>query len=231
MDMIKWTYSCFPAEAIKASTSFGAEGMALLHMLIRLVPRPRIFTIDTGRIFQETYDVWQKTVDRYGVSIESYSPDPADLMELVQNSGPNLFFRSVAERKKCCEVRKVRPLRRALEGAQVWIAAIRKGQSESRSETEAVSFAEAYGVYKVCPLFLWSEEDVWEYIRSNNLPYNRLHDQGYPTIGCCPCTRPARPAAGLRSGRWWWEEGGDKECGLHMENGKVKRASKASFSI
>lgn len=223
-DILKWTYGRFPAEAVRTSTSFGAEGMALVHMLIRLVGTPSVFTIDTGRQFQETYDVWQETEDRYGIRIDAYAPSQEDLLELVREGGPNRFYRSVEDRRRCCEIRKVRPLRRALAGARVWLTAIRRGQTESRADTEAISFDEGHGVYKICPLFLWSEEDVWDYVRANNLPYNTLHDAGYPTIGCRPCTRPVAPGADPRSGRWWWEEGGNRECGLHLKDGKLVRA-------
>jgi phosphoadenosine phosphosulfate reductase len=223
VDALKWCYAEFPHERIKLSTSFGAEGMVLVHMLVNLVKTPRVFFIDTGRNFQETYDIWQKVVEQYGVAIESYSPDPEDLAELQRQGGPNVFYQSKELRQRCCFVRKVKPLRRALADCDVWIAALRRSQSEARAETELFSHVEEHSVYKLCPLVNWSETDVWEYIRNNGVPYHPLYDEGYPSIGCAPCCRPIRPAEPLRASRWWWEQDAQKECGLHIEDGRVVR--------
>lgn len=223
LEALTWCYAEFPHDRIKLSTSFGAEGMVLLHMLVNLVKTPRVFFIDTGRNFQETYDIWQQVVDRYGIAVESYSPDPADLAELQRQGGPNLFYQSVELRKRCCYVRKVKPLRQALADCDVWIAPLRRSQSESRADTELFAWVEEHSVYKLCPLVSWSEHDVWEYLRNNGVPYHSLYDEGYPSIGCAPCSRPVRPAEPLRASRWWWEQDAQKECGLHIEDGRVVR--------
>jgi len=223
IEILKWCYKTFAAERIKLSTSFGAEGMVLLHMLVDLVKTPCVFFIDTGRNFQETYDVWQRVVERYGVKIESYAPDPADLAQLQSEGGPNVFYQSAALRRQCCFVRKVKPLKRALADCDLWLAPLRRGQSDGRANTPILAYVEEHNLYKVCPLAKWSEQDVWEYIRNNAVPYNALYDQGYLTIGCAPCTRPVRPAEGQRASRWWWETDERKECGLHLEDDKRTR--------
>ncbi len=230
-EILQWTFQRFPAERVVFSTSFGAEGMALMHILVSMGHMPRIFTIDTGRNFQETYEVWNEAVQRWGVTIESYSPDPEDLSKLLDGKGPNLFYESVENRKRCCHVRKVRPLLRALKGSDVWMAALRRDQGESRREIPIIDWNETHQLYKVCPLANWLEENVWTYIRSNDVPYNQLYDRGFMTIGCAPCTRPVRPGEGLRSGRWWWEKEEAKECGIHIEDGKVVRKRKLDFQI
>jgi len=220
--IISWVYDTFDPGSVKLSTSFGAEGMVLIHLLKARIPSPRVFTIDTGRNFQETYDVWQEALDRYRIGIETYYPDPADIAQLVNKKGPNLFYRSVENRKQCCHIRKVKPLVHALADAEVWISGLRRQQGDERRDIDIISWVEQYQVYKICPLANWFETNVWEFIRNNQVPYNKLHDQGFPTIGCMPCTRPVRPAEGIRSGRWWWEEGEKKECGIHLEDGKLK---------
>jgi len=227
--ILQWTFERFAADRIAFSTSFGAEGMVLMHMLVALKLKPRIFTIDTGRNFQETYDVWNEAVKRLGVEIECYAPDPESLRRLLAGKGPNLFYESVENRKNCCHVRKVEPLFRALKDADVWLAPLRRGQGESRQAIPVVEWNATHGLYKVCPMVNWTEENVWTYIRSNDVPYNKLYDRGFLTISCAPCTRPVRPGEGIRSGRWWWEAEADKECGIHVEDGKVKR--KLNFQI
>jgi len=228
LDIVKWAYNTFEHDFVKLSTSFGAEGIALIHMLANTVESPRIFTIDTGRLFHSTYDVWQEVIDKYNVNIETYYPDANDVAELVSKAGPNLFYKSVENRKKCCYVRKVKPLKKALDDAQAWISGLRRSQAESRGSIQTVSFNETHDCYKIAPLVNWSEADVWEYIRNNGIPYDKHHDRGYFTIGCEPCTRPVRPAEGLRSGRWWWEDAEQKECGLHIEDGKIIKKKQTS---
>jgi phosphoadenosine phosphosulfate reductase len=221
--IIAWVYDTFEHDTIKLSTSFGAEGMALIHLIKERVDQPRIFSIDTGRNFQETYDVWQEAVERYGIHIETFFPDPVDITELTKDGGgPNLFYKSVVNRKQCCYVRKVKPLKKALADAKIWISGLRRQQGNERQAIDIISWVGKYQVYKVCPIANWFETNVWELIRNNNVPYNKLHDKGFPTVGCAPCTRPVRPAEDLRSGRWWWEEDEKKECGIHVEDGKIK---------
>ena len=221
LDIIKWTYNTFDREKIKLSTSFGAEGMTLIHLLANTVENPNIFTIDTGRLFQSTYDVWQEVVDKYKINIEAFFPDSKDISDIVGATGPNLFYKSVENRKKCCYVRKIKPLKNALKNMSAWISGIRRSQSDSRAQIKIVSYSSTHNCYKIVPLAKWSEENVWEYIRNNGVPYDKHHDKGYFTIGCAPCTRSVRPAEDIRSGRWWWEQKQQKECGIHIEDGKV----------
>ncbi len=225
-EILRWTFAHVDANKVAFSTSFGAEGMVLLHMMVSMGLKPRVFTVDTGRQFQETYDVWNEAVQRFGVEIEAYSPDAEDLRRLLEGHGPNLFYESVENRKRCCYVRKVAPLQRALAGADVWLAALRRSQGESRQAIPIIARNELYSLYKICPLANWLEENVWTYIRSNDVPYNKLYDEGFKTIGCRPCTRPVRMGEDVRSGRWWWEESEQKECGIHLENGQVARTKK-----
>ncbi|MCF7791080.1 MAG: phosphoadenylyl-sulfate reductase [Victivallales bacterium] len=223
LEMLKWALKEFKDCKISLSTSFGAEGIVILDMLLRISSDFEVFTIDTGRNFNETYDVWQRIIDRYGIEIKVYSPEPEDLDELINGYGPNLFYKSPEDRKRCCYIRKVKPLRKALRNTSLWVTGLRREQSGFRNETKIFSWNKAHETYKFCPLAKWSQQNVWDYIRNNNVPYNSLYDKGYFTIGCQPCTRPGRPAESSRSCRWWWEKDSNKECGIHFEGGKVKR--------
>jgi phosphoadenosine phosphosulfate reductase len=178
-------------------------------------PGLRVFTLDTGRMFQETYDVMHSTMSRYGIPIDLYAPDPVELAEMVREKGPNLFYESVENRKACCNVRKVRPLKKALHAMEAWICGNRRDQALTRAELNPVEWDEANGLIKICPLYNWLEDDVWNYINKNGVPHNVLHHQGFPSIGCAPCTRAVNPGEDIRSGRWWWESAEHKECGLH----------------
>jgi phosphoadenosine phosphosulfate reductase len=197
------------------SSSLGAEDQVLTDMICNIDRSIRIFTLDTGRLFQETYDLLHITEKKYGIKIHTYFPDAAKVEKMVEEYGINLFYESVENRKLCCEIRKIEPLKRALAGMKVWITGLRREQSVTRSELQAVEWDEASGMIKVSPLIDWSEEQVWEYIREHKIPYNELHDKGYPSIGCLPCTRAVQPGESVRSGRWWWELPENKECGLH----------------
>jgi len=205
----------FGTKRIALASSFGAEDQVLTDMLVRIDPSARIFTLDTGRQFQETYDVMQSSVERYGISYEVCAPEAADVAELIKIDGPNLFYASVDKRKACCDVRKIRPLRKILSTVDAWICGLRRDQGVTRADIELSSWDAEHGIYKICPLFDWSEAQVWEYIRLHNVPYNALHDHGFPSIGCAPCTRAVAPGEDIRSGRWWWESPEHKECGLH----------------
>lgn len=217
-ECLRWAEAKFGAKAVFAS-SFGAEDMVLLDMLSKQVPngkgRIRVITLDTGRLFQETYDLMQEAREKYAIPIEVYFPDQAEVEKMVREKGPNLFYDSVDNRKECCGVRKVHPLNRALEGAEAWIVGLRRDQSQDRSSVERLSRDEMHhGIWKVSPLADWSWDDVLRYVRENHVPINRLHAKNFPSIGCAPCTRAIQPGADPRSGRWWWELGA-KECGLH----------------
>jgi thioredoxin-dependent adenylylsulfate APS reductase len=215
-EMLAWALSRFhPALAL--ASSFGAEDMVLLDMLSRIGPRVRVFTLDTGRLPQETYDLMEIARARYG-PIEVYAPEASEVEAMVGAHGPNLFYRSVELRKLCCAVRKVQPLRRALAGLDAWIAGLRREQGPTRAAVAKVEMDSANGgLVKVNPLADWTWEDVWRYIREHDVPYNALHDRGYPSIGCAPCTRAVQPGEDPRAGRWWWEQVTAKECGLHPE--------------
>lgn len=224
-------YDMFDEQEVTLSTSFGAEGLVLIHLLAETVDHPRIFTIDTGRNFRETYDVWQEVMEKYKIPIEVYYPDPQDISGLNNESGPNMFYESVKNRKQCCYVRKVKPLKNALKDAKVWISGLRRELGDTRNDSD-ISWVEEHQVYKLCPLANWFESNVWDMIRNNQIPYNKLHDKGFPTIGCAPCTRPVRHAEDIRSGRWWWETDEKKECGIHFEDGKtVRKKPGISYNI
>jgi phosphoadenosine phosphosulfate reductase len=214
-DIIRQVIAAFAANKLALATSFGAEDQALTDMLCHLKAGVRVFTLDTGRMFQETYDAMQRTQEHYGISIDLYFPDPLEVAELVREKGPNLFYDSVENRKACCNVRKVHPLRKALHSMEAWICGNRRDQAFTRAELEPVEWDEANGLIKICPLYNWTEEDVWKYIKENRVPHNALHGQGFRSIGCAPCTRAVAPGEDVRSGRWWWESPDHKECGLH----------------
>ncbi len=197
------------------ASSLGAEDQVLTEMIANMGSKVRIFTLDTGRLFPETYDLLDSTVKRYKVKIDVYFPDAARVEEMVSNKGINLFYESVENRKLCCHIRKIEPLTRALKDADAWISGLRREQSVTRQDGELVEWDTNNEKIKINPLIEWTDDDVWDYIRAKNIPYNKLHDKGYPSIGCLPCTRPVGPGEDIRSGRWWWEEPAMKECGLH----------------
>jgi phosphoadenosine phosphosulfate reductase len=197
------------------STSFGMEDQVITDMIAGEGISVSIFTLDTGRMFPETYAVWSATMEKYRLPIVAYVPDSALLGAFVTAHGPNGFYESVDLRKACCHARKVVPLRQALAGQRLWITGIRGGQSAGRDRMDMIEWDEANGIIKYHPLLTWSVGEVREYIATNNVPYNVLHDRGFPSIGCAPCTRAVKEGEDLRSGRWWWEENDKKECGLH----------------
>jgi len=202
---------------IAFSTSLSAEDQVIIQMLAAIDLSVFIFTLDTGRMFQEMYDLLELTIQKYKVSIKVYFPDAAAIEEMVNQKGINLFYESVENRKQCCHIRKIEPMHRAMRGMDVWISGLRRSQSVTRKAVELVEWDEANRMIKVNPLINWSEEEVWKQIRELKIPYNPLHDKGYPSIGCMPCTRAIRPGEDIRSGRWWWELPEFKECGLHVK--------------
>jgi phosphoadenosine phosphosulfate reductase len=207
---------------IAQSTSLGAEDQVLTDMICRIDSRTKIFSLDTGRLFQETYDLIEKTNERYNINIDIYFPDWQKVEEMVREKGINLFYRSVENRKRCCYLRKVEPLTRALKGMEVWISAIRKDQTVSRFYSKLVEWDEAHKLIKINPLLEWTEKQVWDYIKENDVPYNILHDTGYRSIGCQPCTRAVKEGEDFRSGRWWWEEPDSRECGVNVIKKPIK---------
>jgi len=202
---------------IALSSSFGAEDQVLTHMILTIDKTAKIFTLDTGRLPYETYSVMDNTNLKYGIKVDVYFPDAKEVEELYKTQGINGFYESIENRKRCCFVRKIQPLQRALNGLEVWITGLRSAQSVTREQMQLVEYDEANGVIKLNPLLAWSEQDVWDFIKENKVPYNKLHDQRYPSIGCAPCTRAVKEGEDIRSGRWWWENPEHKECGLHKK--------------
>ena len=200
---------------IAFATSLGLEDQVLTEMIAGIDPSMRIFTLDTGRLFQETYDLLDITRKKYGVNIEIMFPDAEDVEEMVNSKGINLFYDSIENRKLCCFIRKTEPLSKALSGVSTWITGLRREQSITRKQVNTIEWDDTQKKIKVNPLADWTTEQVWDYIRSHKIPYNTLHDKGYPSIGCMPCTRAVEPGGDIRSGRWWWESPENKECGLH----------------
>jgi phosphoadenosine phosphosulfate reductase len=205
------------------ASSLAAEDMVLTDMILRAQLPIGIFSLDTGRLHQETLGVLDRIRETYGYQVKLYKPDAAAVDAYVQQNGLNAFYDSVDMRKECCRIRKVEPLRRALAGNKAWVTGQRRAQSTTRAELAVQEDNAAHGMIKFNPLAEWSEQDVWNYIRSNNVPYNPLHDKGYPSIGCEPCTRSIQPGEDVRAGRWWWENPESKECGLHVVDGKLVR--------
>jgi phosphoadenosine phosphosulfate reductase len=200
------------------TTSFGLEDQAITHAICTADPGAdiEIVTLDTGRLFPETYDLWAETEERYGRRIPAYAPDAAALEALISDQGVSGFRRSVQNRQTCCAVRKVAPLGRALAGASGWITGLRAEQSQGRAATPFAAFDPGYGLVKINPLADWSRQDLAQYVADNAIPYNPLHDRGFPSIGCAPCTRAVKIGEPDRAGRWWWENDAKKECGLHL---------------
>ena len=214
-EILAWALDRFhPRLAI--SVGGAAEGMAILDMAWRIRRDVRAFTLDTGRLPQATHDLFQRVRERYGISIEVQFPDAAQVGAMVRRHGTNLMYDSVERRLLCCQVRKVLPLTRYLQGLDAWVTGIRREQWATRSNVRKVELDHDHGgIVKVNPLADWTREEVWDYLRANGVPYNALYDQGYTSIGCEPCTRPVGPGEPDRAGRWWWETDAPKECGIH----------------
>jgi phosphoadenosine phosphosulfate reductase len=205
------------------ASSLAAEDMVLTDMILRAKLPIRIFTLETGRLHKETVAMLDKIREVYGHEVEAYRPDTAAVDAYVAQNGLNAFYDSVDMRKECCRIRKVEPLNRALAGKRAWVTGQRRAQSTTRAELAVQEEDAAHGMLKFNPLADWSEDDVWAYIRANDVPYNPLHDRGYPSIGCEPCTRAIQPGEDVRAGRWWWENPESRECGLHVVDGKLVR--------
>ncbi len=205
------------------ASSLAAEDMVLTDLILRAELPIKVFTLETGRLHAETLGMIDRIRETYAVELALYKPEAADVDAYVAANGLNAFYDSIEMRKECCRIRKVEPLKRALAGNKAWITGQRRAQSTTRSELAAQEDDTAHGLQKFNPLADWSEDDVWHYLRSHEVPYNPLHEQGYPSIGCDPCTRAIQPGEDIRAGRWWWESPDSKECGLHVIDGKLVR--------
>jgi phosphoadenosine phosphosulfate reductase len=211
---LAWLANAFEGEIV-FSTSFGWEDQVITHMIFSMNLPIKVFTLETGRLFPETYYVWNRTMEIYGKPIHAYYPNNEALEKMVNAKGPSSFYESVENRKECCGIRKIEPLKRALKGNKIWITGIRAEQSPNREGMDHIEWDAGNQLVKFHPIFEWSLDEVKTYIKNNNIPYNTLHDHGFPSIGCQPCTRAVQPGEDFRAGRWWWEDQSKKECGLH----------------
>ena len=218
-EAVKLVAELFPGQVV-FSSSLGQEDQVLTDIIFKNNLPVKIFTIDTGRLFNETYELLDRTIARYKQPIHVYFPDAGDVESFVVEKGINSFYESVVNRKECCFIRKVKPLNRALKGAQVWITGLRSEQSDNRKSMSMIEWDENRELYKFNPLINWSFEEVLKYLKENQVPYNPLHDKGFISIGCAPCTRAIEPGEDPRAGRWWWETS-KKECGLHVQEVKT----------
>lgn len=207
------------------STSFGYEDQVLTHIIARENLPIGIFTLDTGRLFAETADLARRTADVYKIAIETFHPDEKSIEAYVRDNGLDGFYNSVESRKACCHIRKIEALPRALQKADVWISGLRREQSETRGGLDLAEWDPVHGLIKIYPLYDVGADELWNFIREHRVPYNPLHDQGFPSIGCAPCTRAVKTGEHPRAGRWWWEQGAAQECGLHVVDGKLVRGS------
>ena len=217
-ESLKWLAEKFPAQVV-FSSSLGQEDQVITDLIFRNGIPIQVFTLDTGRLFYEAYELIERTNARYKTSLKVYFPDAGDVEEFVSEKGINSFYESVENRKECCFLRKVKPLNRALSGAKVWVTGLRAEQSDNRKDMPMIEWDESKHLFKFNPLINWSYEEMLKYIADNNVPYNPLHDKGFISIGCAPCTRAIEPGEDARAGRWWWETS-KKECGLHTQDDK-----------
>ncbi len=219
-EVLKWSLDNLHPRIAMAS-SFGAEDVVVIDMIMKINPKARIFTLDTGRLNQETYDVMDEIRKKYNMNIEVMFPDQNEIEQMVRVNGMNLFYHSIGNRKLCCGIRKIHPLNRMLSTLDGWITGLRADQTEVRLKANRIEFDEQHnGIIKINPIIEWTWEQTWDYIKKNDIPYNKLHDHGFPSIGCEPCTRAIKSGEPLRAGRWWWESDSQKECGLHADHGK-----------
>lgn len=202
--------------SVVLSTSFSWEDQAITHFVASLGLPIGLFTLDTGRLFAETYSTWAATTAKYGIRIEAYYPEEAPLQAFVSSHGPNAFYESVALRQQCCHLRKVVPLKKALAGKKVWITGIRAAHSPNRHDMQQLEWDAANQIWKYHPLLHWTTDELKTFIKANGIPANPLHEKGFVSIGCAPCTRAVQPGEDFRAGRWWWEDASKKECGLHV---------------
>jgi phosphoadenosine phosphosulfate reductase len=219
-EVLKWSLDNLHPRIAMAS-SFGVEDVVVIDMMMKINQKARVFTLDTGRLNQETYDVMDEIRKKYNVDIEVMFPDQNEVEQMVRVNGMNLFYSSTGNRKLCCGIRKVHPLNRMLSALDGWITGLRADQTEVRLKANKLEVDDQHdGIIKVNPIIEWTWEQTWDYIKKNDIPYNKLHDRGFPSIGCEPCTRAIKSGEPLRAGRWWWESDSQKECGLHADHGK-----------
>ncbi|MFW9969810.1 MAG: phosphoadenylyl-sulfate reductase [Candidatus Odinarchaeota archaeon] len=216
-EILKWAYEIF-GEGVILASSLGLEDQVLTDMASKIFPRFHVFVVDTGRLHQETYDVLEETKEKYKISYKIFFPRFEDVETLVREHGVNAFYKSLELRHRCCGIRKVEPLKRALKGYKAWITGLRKAQSVTRTEMQIIEWDEMNNLIKINPLIEWTDKQVKEYIYRFDVPYNKLFDKGYTSIGCAPCTRPTKVGEHPRSGRWWWEAPEKRECGLHEKH-------------
>ncbi|MFL5767194.1 MAG: phosphoadenylyl-sulfate reductase [Actinomycetota bacterium] len=230
-EILSWALEQFhPRMAISAAG--GVDGMVIVDLAWRINPDVRVFTLDTGRLPPETYTLFEEVRDRYGINVEFEFPDRAQVEELVNLKGPNLMYKSLENRLACCDIRKVLPLKRKLATLDAWVAGLRRDQWRTRKNVAKVELDKDHGgIVKINPVADWSADDVWDYIRKNEVPYHQLFDEGYTSIGCAPCTRPVEPGESERAGRWWWEQQTDKECGIHCSVGLIGSASDSERAL
>lgn len=202
-------------DKIAFSSSLGAEDQLITDMIAGSAPGIKIFTLDTGRLFPETYSLISRTNEKYGIKINVMFPDYKSVENMVNKKGINLFYDSIENRKLCCGIRKIEPLKRAFKELDAWVCGLRASQSVTRKDIQLVEWDEQNDLLKINPIVNWSEDEVWTYIKKNGVPYNKLHNKGFPSIGCQPCTRAVADGEDIRAGRWWWENPETKECGLH----------------
>ncbi|RYD74239.1 MAG: phosphoadenylyl-sulfate reductase [Sphingobacteriales bacterium] len=214
---LKLLADAFPGKVV-FSSSFSYEDQVISHEILSNYISIDIFTLDTGRLFAETYSVWSSTNQKYNTSVRAYYPQALPLQNFVEQQGPNSFYESVDNRKQCCFIRKVEPLQRALAGQKLWVTGLRAEHSAARENLQQLEWDETNQVIKYHPLLHFTTEEVMQQIRQHNIPYNALHDKGFVSIGCAPCTRAIKPGEDFRAGRWWWEDANKKECGLHASN-------------
>ena len=215
-EVLRWALARYHPK-IALSNSLQTEDMVVLDIASRIEPKVRVFTLDTGRLHQETYDMMDRVRDRYGVKLEVLFPDAADVQAMVESKGLNLFYESVENRHECCGIRKVKPLQEMLAGLDAWVAGLRRDQWASRTNVQKIEIDAANGdIIKVNPIADWTQEQLDEYVKAHNVPQHALYSKGFTSIGCLPCTRATQPGENPRAGRWWWEQEGQKECGLHV---------------
>ncbi len=214
-EVLTWALKEF-GDKVSFASSFGAEDVVLIDLISKFSPGLSVFTLDTGRLNEETYEVMERVRSKYKIQIFSHFPEASKVEALERQKGFFSFRESIENRKECCGIRKVEPLNRALSGLKAWVTGLRREQAVTRTAIQKIEIDEAHGgIFKINPLADWTEKQVWDYIKANQVPYNRLHDMGYPSIGCAPCTRAIKPGEDVRAGRWWWENPENKECGLH----------------